>query len=44
MSWYIGMFGSSLSRYKTDSIMKASGASAEDVEIIFGAETTNHLT
>lgn len=36
MSWYIGMFGSLLSRYKTDSIMKGSGASAEDVEIIFG--------
>lgn len=39
MSWYIGMFGSLLSRYKTDSIMKASGASAEDVEIIFGAKS-----
>lgn len=37
MSWYIGMFGSMLTRYKTDSIMKAQGASAEDVEIIFGA-------
>jgi FeS assembly protein SufD len=37
MSWYIGMFGSLLSRYKTDSIMKGPGASAEDVEIIFGA-------
>ncbi len=36
MSWYIGMFGSLLSRYKTDSIMKGSGSSAEDVEIIFG--------
>jgi len=36
MSWYIGMFGSLLSRYKTDSIMKGTGASAEDVEIIFG--------
>jgi FeS assembly protein SufD len=36
MSWYIGMFGSLLSRYKTDSIMKGPGASAEDVEIIFG--------
>ena len=36
MSWYIGMFGSLLSRYKTDSIMKGAGASAEDVEIIFG--------
>ncbi|MGH9991531.1 MAG: SufB/SufD family protein [Nitrososphaera sp.] len=39
MSWYIGMFGSLLSRYKTDSIMKGAGASAEDVEIIFGAAT-----
>jgi FeS assembly protein SufD len=37
MSWYIGMFGSLLSRYKTDSIMKGPGSSAEDVEIIFGA-------
>ena len=37
MSWYIGLFGSLLSRYKTDSIMKGPGASAEDVEIIFGA-------
>jgi FeS assembly protein SufD len=37
MSWYIAMFGSLLSRYKTDSIMKASGSSAEDVEIIFGS-------
>ena len=37
MSWYIGLFGSLLSRYKTDSVMKGSGASAEDVEIIFGA-------
>jgi FeS assembly protein SufD len=37
MSWYIGMFGSLLSRYKTDSMMKGPGASAEDVEIIFGA-------
>jgi FeS assembly protein SufD len=37
MSWYIGMFGSSLSRYKTDSVMKGPGASSEDVEIVFGA-------
>ena len=39
MSWYIGMFGSLLSRYKTDSIMKGPGASAEDVEIIFGVNS-----
>src|SRR6476661_6396891 len=36
MSWYLGMFGSQLARYKTDSIMKGPGSSAEDVEIIFG--------
>ena len=36
MSWYIGMFGSLLSRYKTDSVMKGPGASSEDVEIVFG--------
>lgn len=36
MSWYLGMFGAEMSRYKIDSIMKGIGASAEDVEIIFG--------
>ncbi len=36
MSWYLGLFGSQLSRYKIDSIMKGPGSSAEDVEIIFG--------
>ena len=36
MSWYIGMFGSLLTRYKTDSIMNGPGATAEDVEIVFG--------
>jgi FeS assembly protein SufD len=39
MSWYSGLFGSMLSRYRTDSIMKGSGASAEDIEIVFGAGT-----
>jgi Fe-S cluster assembly scaffold protein SufB len=38
MSWYSGMFGTNLCRYKTDSIMKGPGASSEDVEIIFGTE------
>jgi FeS assembly protein SufD len=36
ISWYSGMFGSQLSRYKIDSIMKGQGSIAEDVEIIFG--------
>ena len=38
MSWYSGMFGASLCRFKTDSIMKGPGASSEDVEIVFGTE------
>ncbi|MGI0020913.1 MAG: SufB/SufD family protein [Nitrososphaera sp.] len=36
MSWYVGMFGSMLSRYRTDSIMKGAGALGEDTEIVFG--------
>jgi FeS assembly protein SufD len=36
MSWYMGLFGAQLSRYKIDSIMKGQGSTAEDVEIIFG--------
>jgi Fe-S cluster assembly scaffold protein SufB len=36
MSWYLGLFGGQLSRYKTDSIMKELGSAAEDLEIIFG--------
>jgi FeS assembly protein SufD len=36
ISWYSGMFGSQLSRYKIDSTMKGPGSIAEDVEIIFG--------
>ena len=36
MSWYVGMFGSMLSRYRTDSIMKGAGAQGEDIEIVFG--------
>ncbi|MDQ4073993.1 MAG: SufD family Fe-S cluster assembly protein [Thermoproteota archaeon] len=38
MSWYSGMFGTKLCRYKTDSVMKGPGASSEDVEIVFGSE------
>ena len=36
MSWYIGLFGTQLSRYNIDSITKGAGSSAEDVEVIFG--------
>jgi FeS assembly protein SufD len=38
MSWYLGLFGAQQSRYKTDSIMKESGSTAEDIEIIFGID------
>lgn len=38
MSWYLGLFGAQLSRYKIDSIMKEPGSTAEDFEIIFGVE------
>jgi Fe-S cluster assembly scaffold protein SufB len=38
MSWYVGLFGSKLSRFKTDSVMKGQGATAEDVEIVFGVD------
>lgn len=41
MSWYSGMFGTRLCRFKTDSIMKGPGASSDDIEIIFG--TANQL-
>lgn len=39
MSWYQGLFGGQTSRCKVDSIMKGTGSSAEDVEIIFGNTT-----
>lgn len=36
INWYIGAFGSSLSRYKVDNILKGEGAYAEHSDIIFG--------
>ena len=36
IKWYLGAFGTSLSRYKVDSVLKGEGASAEHIEIIFG--------
>ena len=39
MSWYHGLFGGQTTRCKVDSIMRGTGASAEDVEIIFGNTT-----
>jgi FeS assembly protein SufD len=36
INWYIGAFGSSLSRYKIDNLLKGEGAYAEHSDIIFG--------
>lgn len=39
MSWYAGLFGGKLTRYKVDNIMNGSGAYGEDVEIVLGMDT-----
>jgi Fe-S cluster assembly scaffold protein SufB len=41
MSWYSGMFGAHLCRFKTDSVLNGSGAQSEDVQIVFG--TNNQM-
>ncbi len=36
MNWYLGLFGSYLSRYKVDNFLNGIGANAQDVEVVFG--------
>lgn len=36
MSWYLGLFGSHLSRYKVDNYLNGTGATAHDTEVVFG--------
>jgi Fe-S cluster assembly protein SufB/Fe-S cluster assembly protein SufD len=36
ISWYLGLFGSMLSRFRTNYFLDGIGASAEDAEIVFG--------
>ena len=36
MSWYLGLFGSYLSRYKVDNYLNGTGATAHDTEVVFG--------
>ena len=36
VNWYSGLFGSMLSRYKTDYFLNGSGASSNDSEVVFG--------
>ena len=37
VNWYVGLFGSSLSRYRTDYHLVGAGASANDSEVAFGS-------
>lgn len=36
ISWYLGLFGSYLSRYKVDNYLNGTGANAQDTEVAFG--------
>ena len=36
MNWYLGLFGSYLSRYKVDNYLDGTGATAHDTEVVFG--------
>jgi Fe-S cluster assembly protein SufB/Fe-S cluster assembly protein SufD len=36
INWYLGLFGSQLSRYRIDYYLNGTGASANDSEVIFG--------
>lgn len=36
MNWYLGLFGSHLSRYKVDNYLNGTGANAHDTEVVFG--------
>jgi Fe-S cluster assembly protein SufB/Fe-S cluster assembly protein SufD len=36
ISWYLGLFGSLLSRYRTNYYLNGTGAYAEDAEVVFG--------
>ena len=39
VNWYLGLFGSSVSRYRTDYHLVGAGASANDSEVAFGSGT-----
>ena len=42
MNWYLGLFGSYLSRYKVDNFLNALGASAQDTEVVFGNKNQSY--
>ena len=42
MSWYLGLFGSHLSRYKVDNFLNGQGATAQDTEVVFGNKNQSY--
>lgn len=42
MNWYLGLFGSHLSRYKVDNFLNGQGATAHDTEVVFGNKNQSY--
>ncbi len=42
MNWYLGLFGSYLSRYKVDNFLNGQGANAQDTEVVFGNKNQSY--
>jgi Fe-S cluster assembly protein SufB/Fe-S cluster assembly protein SufD len=42
MNWYLGLFGSHLSRYKVDNFLNGIGATAQDTEVVFGNKNQSY--
>ena len=42
MNWYLGLFGSHLSRYKVDNFLNGTGATAQDTEVVFGNKNQSY--
>jgi Fe-S cluster assembly scaffold protein SufB len=42
MNWYLGLFGSHLSRYKVDNFLNGPGATAQDTEVVFGNKNQSY--
>jgi FeS assembly protein SufD len=42
MNWYLGLFGSHLSRYKVDNFLDGIGATSQDTEVVFGNKNQSY--
>ena len=42
MNWYLGLFGSHLSRYKVYNFLNGQGATAQDTEVVFGNKNQSY--